>query len=276
MAYDLILIAGKDPLEGRGGHSVYVRMWAHAARRAGFAPHLFCVSHGRGKIDTDYATVHRIHSPLSWLPNRHMTGFRTHMIVWHMGLLAKAIASFARARKRPCLLHGIGPWSTVTPRAKLLLYRSRIPCRMVMTSYTTLAHEYIAKHHGVTRTHGILPRFRMSWEMLCLRLILDRAEKRAYRQSDMVLVNYESVRRILERQWGRGPRIRKVPYTTEGAMLTGRVPLSSRGPMAAISRLGPPESPLVVSVSRHDPRKGLDVLIRALGRLKDRRVRFRA
>jgi glycosyltransferase involved in cell wall biosynthesis len=40
--------------------------------------------------------------------------------------------------------------------------------------------------------------------------------------------------------------------------------------------LGPPTAPLVVSVSRHDPRKGVDVLLAALAGLKKRGVPFRA
>ena len=44
----------------------------------------------------------------------------------------------------------------------------------------------------------------------------------------------------------------------------------------AIAALQPLDAPLVVSVSRHDPRKGIDVLIRALAELRARGVRFRA
>jgi glycosyltransferase involved in cell wall biosynthesis len=43
-----------------------------------------------------------------------------------------------------------------------------------------------------------------------------------------------------------------------------------------IAELGPSEEPLIVSVSRHDPRKGIDVLLRALARLKANGVGFRA
>ena len=43
-----------------------------------------------------------------------------------------------------------------------------------------------------------------------------------------------------------------------------------------IAPLEPKGAPLLVAVSRHDPRKGVDVLVRALGELRTRGVVFRA
>jgi glycosyltransferase involved in cell wall biosynthesis len=45
---------------------------------------------------------------------------------------------------------------------------------------------------------------------------------------------------------------------------------------AAVSALQPKEAPLIVCLSRHDPRKGVEVLLRALGLLKQAGIRFRA
>jgi glycosyltransferase involved in cell wall biosynthesis len=43
-----------------------------------------------------------------------------------------------------------------------------------------------------------------------------------------------------------------------------------------VADLGPSRAPLVVAVSRHDPRKGVHVLIQALARLRRQGVSFRA
>jgi glycosyltransferase involved in cell wall biosynthesis len=43
-----------------------------------------------------------------------------------------------------------------------------------------------------------------------------------------------------------------------------------------MAALGPCEAPLIVAVSRHDSRKGVDVLLRALAKLRERNVAFRA
>jgi glycosyltransferase involved in cell wall biosynthesis len=47
-------------------------------------------------------------------------------------------------------------------------------------------------------------------------------------------------------------------------------------PPDAIAALEPRDAPLIVSVSRHDPRKGLDVLLHALAQLHRSAMRFRA
>ncbi len=88
-----------------------------------------------------------------------------------------------------------------------------------------------------------------------------------------MVVNYESVRRLLAEDYGIADRVRIIPYSSEVAFLDGRgrSPLPSR-----LATLGPPGVPLVVAVSRQDPRKGLDVLLEALARLQSAGVPFRA
>ncbi|MGH9442565.1 MAG: glycosyltransferase family 4 protein, partial [Thermoanaerobaculia bacterium] len=104
-----------------------------------------------------------------------------------------------------------------------------------------------------------------------VRCVLGRYERRAYHDSDVVLVNYDSVRRLFDEKWG--PRaVRKIPYTSDSAFspeVPGGVP-------PAIEALEPREAPLIVSVSRHDPRKGVDRLLHALADLKKAGVPFRA
>jgi len=89
-----------------------------------------------------------------------------------------------------------------------------------------------------------------------------------------VLFNYESVRRLLRSAHGAGAEMRKLPYTTESAFVReaeGHAPEP-----ASLAGWEPRDAPLILTVSRHDPRKGLHVLIRALGRLRASGVRFRA
>jgi glycosyltransferase involved in cell wall biosynthesis len=44
----------------------------------------------------------------------------------------------------------------------------------------------------------------------------------------------------------------------------------------ALAGLEPSDAPLIVSVSRHNPRKGIDVLLRALAQLRSHDISFRA
>jgi glycosyltransferase involved in cell wall biosynthesis len=88
-----------------------------------------------------------------------------------------------------------------------------------------------------------------------------------------VLVNYESVRALLRESRGPELEIRQIPYASELAFrgTTPRAPVPDE-----VARLEPAGAPLILSVSRHDPRKGVDVLLRALAGLADSGVPFRA
>jgi glycosyltransferase involved in cell wall biosynthesis len=107
----------------------------------------------------------------------------------------------------------------------------------------------------------------LSW----IKLMVKRYEQQAYLGSHLVLINYESVRQIVVAQYGMGVKFRKLPYTSESALLP-----SETEAFATRADLSSSETPLIVSVSRHDARKGIDVLLRALARLQKAGLRFRA
>jgi glycosyltransferase involved in cell wall biosynthesis len=90
-----------------------------------------------------------------------------------------------------------------------------------------------------------------------------------------VLINYQSVKNIVEAQFGPGIHFHRISYCPETAFLRSTdtpVPPVSAG----IQSLQPADAPLLMSVSRHDPRKGLDVFIRALALLRGKGIPFRA
>jgi glycosyltransferase involved in cell wall biosynthesis len=88
-----------------------------------------------------------------------------------------------------------------------------------------------------------------------------------------MVMNYESSRRLFLAAYGPGAPTRKLPYASKAAFADD-VPGTPPDP----TRLHVPagSAPLIVSVSRHDPRKGLDVLLQALAGLRARGVPFRA
>ena len=57
-------------------------------------------------------------------------------------------------------------------------------------------------------------RAQLAW----IKLMVGRYERQAYLDSHLVLINYESVRRIVVAQYGSGVKFRKLPYTCESAL----------------------------------------------------------
>jgi glycosyltransferase involved in cell wall biosynthesis len=138
-----------------------------------------------------------------------------------------------------------------------------------------MEHEARGKLNGLNRNHGFLRRFQhlaeYAWAVNCL----THYERRLYGQSQLVLFNYASVGRLLDGRGGDPAALRRISYASEMAFL--RDPAEQGGPPPAeLKTLRPAKAPLLVAVSRQDPRKGVDVLLRALAELKSRGVAFRA
>ncbi|HUG35750.1 MAG TPA: glycosyltransferase, partial [Candidatus Limnocylindrales bacterium] len=273
MAEPIVLVAGNDILGGTGGHPSYVRSHGLAARAAGFEPHVFALSRGAGLTETAFGTVHRCPVRLS-LERLPVLRHRKNQLVWRYAYLARAVASFALAHPRVRLIHSFGVFGCVGVMASAMLRRRGVEVAPILSSYDTATREVTAKVRGTSRAHGPVRRLGYRAELLWIRRVVARYERIGYLGSRLVLVNYESVRRLLVASYGIGDRIRKVPYASEVAF---RSPSAAAGPMPAVLAEGVPGgAPRIVAVSRHDPRKGVDVLIHALERLRRGGGRFRA
>jgi glycosyltransferase involved in cell wall biosynthesis len=263
----VVFIAGKDPLEKPGGHSSYVRAHARAAIHAGFEPHIFCAGPRTEVVHTEFGTLHRVASPFR--------PFRQILVAGHAPLLGRGVERFLLARgPGPHLIHSFGLWGCVGVAVSRSLGRRGVAAVTVTSSYTTYEHEAQGKVRGLSGDRPRLQLLSHRAQLPWVRAAVRPYERRAYTQSDVVTVNYESVRTILARQYGESVRPRVMRYASEAAFRVSDDAAPAAGPDLPVP--GRPDSPLIVAVSRHDPRKGVDVLLRALGRLQAMGVRFRA
>ncbi len=265
----IVLVAGRDPLaEIGGGHSPYVRAHARAAASAGFTPHLFCVSRHTGTVETEFGVLHRIASPFR--------PYRQIMICGHGPLLASGVIRFIRGQRQPFLVHSFGVWGYVGVVASRSLRKHGLSAVPIVSSYTTYeAEAYSNRKWDASRTPTRGTRIRYWAEHLWVRMVVERYERIGYMGSARVLFNYDSVRQLLLAKYPISGKCKKLPYTSESAFQWD-VASPRPGEPDAIAHLQPRDAPLLLAVSRHSPRKGVDVLIRALGRLRSAGVPFRA
>jgi glycosyltransferase involved in cell wall biosynthesis len=315
MSLAVAFVAGRDPRdEISGGHSAYVRSYARAALAAGYTPHLFCAAPASRVEEADFGMIHRVASPAR--PFRQLAAGA------HAPWLARAIVRFALGPAAagpaapappfapspvpplvpspvaPLLIHGFGVWGCAGARAADRLGRLGREAILVVSSYTTYGEEWSAKLRGAA-AYGPLERLRLRAARAWIRLVVERWEHESYVRARWVLLNYDSVRRLVTARHGAAVRCRRLPYSCEAAFAgTGPAPLgelpaaptcrpvaagraapptgaapraaavAAAAPPAAIGALAEPLAPLVVAVSRHDPRKGVDVLLHALARLR--------
>ena len=274
---EIIFVAGKDPIAGAGGHDHYVRvhaMAAMAAMAAGWQAHLFCVGHHEDVVDTPFGRVHRIRSPFAWFYRRDPSGdFRTPWIPFHAPLIHRRIKSHLRSRTGRFVIHGFGLYGAVGARLRREQNPGEAEIVAIVSQYSTSEHEFDAKRRGITREHGVMGWLTAQFEYYWMKLAATRFERRSVEHSDVILVNYDSVTHLFREAWPLPSSPVKVPYTSEAAFLPAPAP---DGVPVELSRLKATDAPLIVSVSRHDPRKGVDVLIKAFAELLRRGIRFRA
>lgn len=279
----LVLIAGTDLVHGRqstGGHPSYVKAHALAAKRLGFEPHIFSIAHRKAAPeDTEFGVLHRVVTPVRPL--------RAHMAQAHSPFLARAIVkllgrraglrssgrSSAPAGDGPDLIHGFAAWTLAGVLAARMLERRGVETVVIASAYTTLQHESSGKLAGVRARMG---RAVLEYPVTdaWIRIAGARAEGYALRRSKAILVNYDSVRVLLEDAYGPGLPVERIPYASALAFVPSPATNLPRPEM--LERLRPSDGPLIVSVSRHDPRKGVDVLLQALAGLAREQVPFRA
>ena len=266
MGRTVILIGGRDPMLFPGGLESFLRAYGRAAIRAGYEPHHFCIGREARVEATPFGVLH-----VAKTPYRPLRGI---LVAAHGRCIVAAIDRFVAASRGPCLIHSLGPWAGVGAAAARRLARRGIEGITVATPYSTCEHETRAKIRGLTRAHGWWPRIELRAELLWIRLAVNPSERRGLRESRRVLVNYESVEAIVRAAYGSAIRFGRIAYASE--MAFARAESERPAAPAPLAALAPASAPLIVSVSRHDARKGVDVLLRALARLRGEGRPFRA
>lgn len=249
-----------------GGHESYVRAHALAASRLGFEPHIFVVSRRAGTVRTSIGVLHRVAAP-----PRGRTP-----VAFQAPLLARAVVRLLDGRPGPHIIHGIAIWSASAVFAARSLGRRGVAAMPVAGAYGTRAYEIGAMQAGLGPHLGLAARLRYRTWLKWVSLVDDRVEGWGYRHARVVVVNYESVRRILADAYGPRLQIRRLPYASPDAFAA---PAANGGCAEPAANGGSPEPggpPLILAVARHDPRKGLDVLLRALAGVAAAGLEFRA
>lgn len=264
---EVIFIVGKNPQSTRGGHSTFVRACARGAILIGLEPHLFAVGPTSTTTMTDLGVIHQIASPVR--------PFRALMLPIHGPLLLAAVKRFTRQQAGPHRVHSFGGWGAIGVKISehLRLFGTRT---IHLTSvFSTLPHEYLAKLVAARGGRDLKNHFVQAVEYYWIRYVISRYERDQMLLSDLVLVNYDSVRRIVEETYGVNPRIRKVSYCSDKAFPRDQSSVTTIKPRMNLERASP-GTLVILSISRQDPRKGHHVLLPALAELRDQGLDFRA
>lgn len=270
MSATVVIVGGTDPFVRTGGHETFVVAHAEAAVRAGFDTHVFYVTAAREPpVNTGGWTAHPVRSPVRPL--------RTLVARAHSPFLARAIERFLAGTSGPIVLHAVGTWACVAAAVTRRLARRGRRIAPIASAYTTIAHEIRSKVASTGRDHGPRDLLRVLLEYGWVLAVARRAERLGYAAMALVLVNYDAVEALLRAEHAVTAPIRRIPYAPLTAFADdGGAPRALPAPPDAVAPLRPTDAPLIVAVSRQDPRKGVDRLIHALALLRADGIPFRA
>jgi glycosyltransferase involved in cell wall biosynthesis len=262
----VLFVTGANPMRGGGGLESYVRAHALAADAAGFDVHVFCLGRGARVSREAFGYVHQTAIPPHTI--------RSALAGLYSPLLARALNRHVR-HAEPVLIHAFGAHSVGAARFCRAHEGRGLRSVLVTSAFTTEAQETGALLAGLRREHGAVNALHYLARYGIVLAIGTRNERRGYAASRLLLVNYESVRTLLREQFRADWEIREMPYASDTAFSSFAE--ADHGPAPdPIATLEPRTAPLIVCVSRHDARKGVDVLLEALGAMQASGVSFRA
>lgn len=262
---ELIYVLGRDGEHYSAGAEYYAVAHAISASRGGYWPQWFAFARRAEVEETDYCTIHRI----SWPGSE----FRSEYGLFYRRRLAMPIVDRLKDSPGPHLIHSFGAWGVAGVFATRKLKKLGVDVKHVNTCYELMGPHTKAKlNNDVVRGNPLrYARQRLIYEWVKRSTI--PMEKAAYQESEAVIVNYERLRDLIHEGYDAKINVVNLPYTAVTAF--GPIDTSSELPRT-VAELPQKDGPLIVSTSRHMPRKGVDVLIRALARLRDDGHAFRA
>lgn len=265
----LIFIAGRDPtVEIGGGHASYVRSHAFAARAAGYAPKLYCVSEQSGTSELEYGSVIRV--PARGRPCRQTR------VGFHAPALVQAILRDLATTDEPVLIHSFGVWGHVGGALKTALNARAQTCFHVMSMYTTYADEAEAHLRSAVR-YGLRAGLAQWLELQWIRLRVAPLEHAALKHADRVTVNYQSVARLIRDRYPDISHIEQMTYGPETAFTEPELSATrSTQTTESTARREHPAPPRLLTIALQRPKKGVDTLLHGLARALARGARFEA
>ena len=264
----VLFLQPRDVLGSVGGSESLIRTNLLLARRRGFSTHLLGAlpKSAASTLSPEFGPITTVANPLRFVGRRSTP--RSIDLAALSNVTRRAALSICRdlPRDEPIIIDSCSIAVDIAVAVRDRLRREGRNVSVVGRFYCTILDEMRAKHEGTRAFHGVRARMSTSFELAMARLVLDPAERRGFQNCDVAVSNYRQLLPLLFDEFGHRRDIRTMPYT------------SGLAPAAASPRVGrTPNSPLrIVAVSRHDPRKGVDVLLEALAELQRRSVSFEA
>ena len=254
----IYIISGKNPLDARSGYAAYAYNLAKIITQLGFKVEIFMFGKSSKVIQSEIGTIHIIGSKLfSFLKGTEMAG-----LALLAPKLSLSLAQRLKNEKKTVIFWGIGPWSLSLALIKLFWNKKIF---FLADYFTSIKHEFSGTVSAIeVKDYGILLKLQTLFAYLTIIPILSFLERFLLFKSDLIITHYFSTEQILKSQFGiNSKKFKKLSYYTNSIKAAPTHKLNIK-------------NPLIISVCRHDGRKGINYLLHAFSILNKKKFKYEA
>ena len=252
-----MVVSGKNPLEAPGGYAAYGHNLCAVLCRLGHPVHIVALGSRDASSATDVGQLHLVRNELaSRVP--FIADVQMAALPLYSFSFAKRMAAIAG--NEPCLVWGLGPWAL----AGAVFKQRRSPASTLIASYfTTFLHEMRGSLAAIhVSDYGLRLKLQYGGVVGVIGPVFRQMESFLMKRTDRIVTHYQSTEDMLSRELGVArEKFHRMTYYTEVFNRPAPSPL-----------LGSWPRPLLVTVCRQDPRKGINFLLHALSILAGRGV----
>lgn len=253
----MLVISGKNPLEAPGGYAAYGHNLCAVLGRLGLAVHIVALGDQDTSVDTTVGQLHLVRNELAsripFISDVQMTALPLYSLSF-----AKRMEAIVG--KQPCLLWGLGPWTL----GGAIFKQSRSPGSTLLASYfTTFLHEMRGSLDAIrVSDYGMWLKLQYAGVVGLIGPAFRQMERFLLKRADKIVTHYRATEDMLSAELAvPREKFHRMTYYTETFDRPSLSPL-----------LTAPPRPLIVTVCRQDPRKGINFLLRAMALLAARGV----
>ncbi len=257
------VISGKSPKTVPGGLGAYAYSVARVFHGIGFRVFILGFSPTEEVLDLGFAELVHVRNPYSRLLGLGAV-LAKHIFVRKMAEIAE------RERPEELVVYSAGVWGIAGVALRERLKHRPGNLKVLAAYFTTPNHEYGGHVRGAPiEDYGRWAHLLVRALALAARFINWPVERRMLLASDGVVVHYRSTHAMLRSELPAldERKITRIPYYSSLYDRTSDIPFADRGKAGG-------DLPTVTVLCRQDPRKGINVFLRAVKILKDRGVGF--
>lgn len=251
----VFIISGKSPLGDPGGYPAYAHTLSQILHELGHPVYTMAIGPKKTVAKSDFGEIHFLSTPLlNLLPVvRHLA---LAGLPYYSILFAREVIKTVREKNmKHIILWGMGPWAFPAFFLRFLLPKN-VKMFAITSYFTSTRHEMKGALDAIrVKDYGIFPKFRYFLVYEIVARIFHIFEQTTLNLCDIVVIHYKSTEKIIKKHFSiPDKKICFFPWHTEIFTREGKENVSVKTF----------RHPLIVSICRQDPRKGINFIIRAM------------